>query len=502
MASCAQLMEKSELMRSKCRKFPAQLICLVSILTFGLPALACLAVALPQTKLLPTLPGDESRPSTPFIAWHDDLSKLNYVEKEYRVSGEASVYELQAGNALKVVKPDVPYATRILVRRPLEPGAFNGNVYVEILNATAGWDGDPVFQSASRYITRNGGAYVGITNKPVAVNFLRDQWETPPLAQLGNRSRYADLAMPYFGQTWDMIAQIANLLRSDTQANPLADLAVTRLILVGYSQSVDYQITYANHFHQAASFDGYYLAAGSGNVKKLNRLDGEEEYSFGDANNLIRVDAPVVRFQTQTEIEQRRFGALLTRQTEEAYPLVRTYEMAGGAHVDVNTSISGAKALARDLNLPSFGAGCDLPVNPLPIGFVQVAALEILKRWIEGFPPPASRLLSVASDTEFAVNLDENGNAVAGIRLPQLTMPMGQYLGSNTGPGFCFLYGGFIPMSSESFQLRYESERAYIDALTPLIEKSIGEGFLLAEDRPHFIRHVRSTIRSLDAPVR
>ena len=158
-------------MRSKCRKFPAQLICLVSILTFGLPAFACLAVALPQTKLLPIFPGDESGPSTPFIAWHDDLSKLNYVEKEYRVSGEANVYELQAGNALKVVKPDVPYATRILVRRPLEPGAFNGNVYVEILNATAGWDGDPIFQSASRYITRSGAAYVGITNKPVAVNF-------------------------------------------------------------------------------------------------------------------------------------------------------------------------------------------------------------------------------------------------------------------------------------------------------------------------------------------
>jgi hypothetical protein len=131
-----------------------------------------------------------------------------------------------------------------------------------------------------------------------------------------------------------------------------------------------------------------------------------------------------------------------------------------------------------------------------------VAALEILKRWIEGVPPPASRLLSVASGTEFGVKLDENGNAVAGIRLPQLTMPMGQYLGSNTGPGFCFLYGGFIPMSSESFQLRYESEQADIEALTPLIEKSIGEGFLLAEDRSHFIRHVRSTIKSLDAPVR
>lgn len=470
---------------------------LLSAIGFGLPVLACLATDLPQVRLLPTVSGLDSTRSTPFIAWYEDLSKVNYVEREYLVSGKANVYDLQEENTLGIRLPDVPYATRILVRRPLKPEAFNGNVYVEILNATAGWDGDPVFQAVNRYITRNGAAYVGITTKPVAVNFMRDIWDTPELAQLGNRSRYAELEMPYFGQVWDMIAQLASLLRSDAHDNPLRDLQVRKLVLVGYSQSVDYEVTYANHFHQAAPFDGYFLAAGSGNVKKLNRLDGEEEYPLGHPQNMIRVNVPVVRFQTQTEIEADYFNALLARQTEDIYPLVRTYEMAGGAHVDVITNLNGAKALARDLGQPSFGSGCDLPINPLPIGFVQVAVLDILDQWLDGVAPPASTLLSIESYDPLTVELDADGNAVDGVRLPQLAMPMGQYLGSNTGAGFCFLFGGFIPLDSDSFEQRYKDEPQYIEALKPLMEKTISQRFLLPSDRHDFIEHVKSTIRSL-----
>ena len=55
------------------------------------------------------------------------------------------------------------------------------------------------------------------------------------------------------------------------------------------------------------------------------------------------------------------------RQHEPAYPLIRTFEMAGGAHVDQVVNDLGGKALARDLGLPNFGALCDLPINPITV---------------------------------------------------------------------------------------------------------------------------------------
>src|SRR6476619_3083252 len=63
-----------------------------------------------------------------------DLSKYGYVEEEFIVSGTANVYDWAADGALTVKTPGVPYGTRILVRRPVDPGRFSGDVIVESLN--------------------------------------------------------------------------------------------------------------------------------------------------------------------------------------------------------------------------------------------------------------------------------------------------------------------------------------------------------------------------------
>ena len=109
------------------------------------------AVELPGTELLPVVPGDVETRSTPFIAWFQDLSLVGYVEEEYAVSGTANLYDYvdDIGQRPDIVvsTPDVPYTTRMLVRRPADARDFNGTVFVEVLNATAGWDGDPIWQS-------------------------------------------------------------------------------------------------------------------------------------------------------------------------------------------------------------------------------------------------------------------------------------------------------------------------------------------------------------------
>jgi hypothetical protein len=454
-----------------------------------------LAVDLPATELVPIVPGDVETRSTPFLAWVFDLEPDGYVEEEYLVSGGANIYayvdDVAQRPEVEVLNADVPYTTRILVRRPADPAAFNGTVYVDILNATAGWDGDAIWYGNYEYFIRDGAIWVGMSTKPVTVNFLRDSWGRPPWPTR-NASRYASLAMPAFGQVWDMLTELGALLKTpDATDNPLAGFDVQRLVMVGYSQSASYQVTYANSFHDAATladgtsiYDGYYVSAGGASAKHVTGPSTTiESLPRGDARNLIRVDTPVVRFQTQTEVVN--FPAWPVRQSEADYPLLRFYEMAGGSHVDANLNAVGGLALERDLGLPpSFCPAPAIPYNPIRIGYVQSAVLEALENWIAvGATPPASRFMELTNEGGVtALARDADGNVIGGVRPPQIEVPLGTYVESNAGPGFCGLYGGFAPFDEEEVRLRYRNHGGYVSRYTQEVRRSVAEGFLLLED--------------------
>jgi len=453
------------------------------------------AVDLPSTELLPVEPGDVATRSTPFIAWIFDLSVDGYVEEEYLVSGAANIYAYVDDAAqrpeVEVLTPDVPYTTRILVRRPDDPGRFNGTVYVEILNATAGWDGDPIWQSTHEYMIRDGAIWVGMTTKPVTVNFLRDSWGRPPWPTR-NASRYVTLSMPAFGQVWDMLSELGALLKTPAVAdNPLAGFDVQRVVMIGYSQSAAYQVTYANSFHDMATlpngqpvYDGYYISAGGGSAKHATGPGlAIENLPPGDARNLADVDAPVIRFQNQTEVVN--FPSYPVRQSEADYPLLRFYELAGGSHVDAHLNSIGGQALARDLGLPpSFCPAPAIPYNPIRIGYVQSAALEALDNWIAtGATPSGSRFMELTTvNGTVALSRDADGNVIGGVRPPQIEVPLGTYLESNTGPGFCGLFGGFAPFDDAEVKARYRNHGGYVSRYTQEVQRSVSEGFLLRED--------------------
>lgn len=466
-----------------------------SLLLFA-SVIAAAEVPLPTTQLLPVVPGDPETRSTPFIAWFLDLSEDGYVEEEYAVSGLANIYgytdDPGESPEVGVIEADMPYVTRILVRRPADPKRFNGTVFYEVLNATAGWDGDPIWQSNFDYITRTGAAWVGMSTKPNTVTFLRDVWGSWPVVTR-NADRYQDLSMPHFGQVWDMLNQTGRLLKTpESGDNPLAGFDVQHIIMVGYSQSAAYQVTHANSFYADAVMpggspiiDGYYISAGGDNAKHVTGPTNTTPESLpnGDARNFLLGDAPTFRFQTQTEVVG--FPSYTVRQDENDNPALRFYEMAGGSHVDAQINAVGGQALVRDLGLPpSFCPAPLVPYNPIIIGYVQSALMDGLVSWIaEGTEPPASRFMDLSFPGGLAtIDLDANGNAIGGVRPPQIEVPLGQYLPNNTGPGFCFLFGGFDPFDGATLDSLYRNHGAYVNQLTRAIKRSQKEGFLLGED--------------------
>jgi hypothetical protein len=447
--------------------------------------------------LLPVVDGPPETRSTPFIAWFKDLTLDGYIEEEYSVSGTADIYgyvdDEAESPAVQVITAATAYNTRILVRRPEDPKRFNGTVYYEVLNATAGWDGDPIWQSNFEYLTREGAVWVGMSTKPVTVNFLRDGWGEWFLAER-NASRYENLQMPFFGQVWDMLSQTGALLKTTgAPDNPLADLDVERVIMVGYSQSAAYQVTFVNSFHAAATMpdgepiiDGYFISAGGDNAKHVTgpTESTPESLKDGDSRNLLYPTVPTMRFQTQTEVVG--FPSYTVRQNEEGEdePLLRFYEMAGGSHVDAAINAVGGQALVRDLGLPpSFCPDPEFDYNPVIIGNVQSALMDRLDQWIaDGSAPPASRFMELDMSGEVSIVLDDDGNAVGGIRPPTVEVPLGAYLPSNNGPGFCGLFGGFDQFSQEELMDRYPNHGKYVSRMTQAVKRSQKEGFLLKEE--------------------
>ncbi len=394
---------------------------------------------LPSTQNIPydSGTGPEDR-DVPFLAWHEDLSVDGYMEEEILMSGTAQTYEYIDGLAESpLVQPTetdpAPYTTRILIRRPINAADFNGVVYMELLNATARYDGAPMWNLTYPSMIQDGAAWVGVTFSGRTIQFMRDEWgidafPSPAGSQPRNRSRYATLSITNRAHTWDILNQAAALLKADDDSrNPMQGFAIDTIIATGYSQSARYVNTFANSFFPSYSeaspcteelqqlnqcipiVDGYIVAAGGPVASQLN---GAGSHPRGDRRNCENAlnrqagcleteiepkpaeDAPVyklpkiMRYTTESDISSARVRqdkAFADGTQDERYqPLLRTYEVAGTSHADYWGSVVGNAVGAYQFGTAGpVSSSCDLPLNPLRTGIPLSAIQHRLARWIQ-----------------------------------------------------------------------------------------------------------------------
>lgn len=512
-----------------------------------------------QVPLVSKLPyeytGNPRTRDIPFLAWRlRDRLASTYTEEEFLVTGTAYRYkyfddegqqayverDLEAG---PILSPG-GYTTRLLIRRPSNPEDFNGVVYLEILNATARYDGAPMWNLTSRAMMDAGAAWAGITYSDRSAEFMRDIWGTanfpaPADAKPRNRSRYANLDIPNRAYAWDIVNQAAAALKNQQVSLSGSDVAmpgfdVETIILTGYSQSAGYVTTMLNSFAPAYAgplvppdpedreplIEGFIVAAPGPNAREL---DGANSHPVGDRRNCelsFNREAPCIETETEptplfTGVDSRRVMRFTTesdiksvrvRQSDDDQPNLRIYEVAGTSHVDLWGSITGSDTGRYHFGLEPganyFGSACDLPLNPISTGIPLSAIQENLARWIEdGTEPPASRFIeftgSFDADTQAWVR-DANNNVIGGVRPPRIDVPLGSYYGSNfySGPTpsvdeiFCTgIIGGFDPFSQEELISRY-GNRETLQTLTWWnVLMSFEEGFLLPNDAELILRN-------------
>ncbi|HAG93292.1 MAG TPA: hypothetical protein DCL78_04165, partial [Gammaproteobacteria bacterium] len=205
------------------------------------------ADALVAQPLLTPIPDNAGLKQRPFISSILDLSQYGYVEREFQMSGTANLYDADGrwrSDGLwntTIAQADVPYATRLLVRRPADPQQFNGIVVVEWLNNTAFMDVDVIWAQSHDELLREGYAWIGVSAQFFGVTMLKS-WD---------RERYGELSLPNDGVSYDLFSQAANAVRNQS-ALLLDGLPVKGIIGAGESQSAIRLTTYVNAFQAQA----------------------------------------------------------------------------------------------------------------------------------------------------------------------------------------------------------------------------------------------------------
>ena len=432
------------------------------------------------TVIGPVIGGNHGFPGT---ATPVHLADYGYVEQEFFLSGVATAYQAVGswssdGQWSIAPTSTAPYTTRILVRRPLDPKRFNGTVVVEWFNVSGNADVDPDFAYMREELLR-GYAWVGVSAQAAGIN------STVPVlgpAAVGLKAwdpaRYGALNHPGDAYSYDIFSQAGGALRHPTGVHPLAGLHVQQLLATGESQSAFRLLTYANAVQPVAEiYDGILIHSrnGSGAPLSTGMVGGVP------APARVRTDlaAPVFQLQTETDMFGLSGGAgpssfPAARQPDT--PMIRTWEVAGTAHADLYylqyLYAQGIQQYGmtgfRDLR-PAFAV-----VNSGPQHYVADAALRYLRSWAStGTRPPQAEPLDTSGG---AIVRDAHGNAVGGVRTPQLEVPVSTL----TGEGLA-LNGRTVPFDAATMQALYPTHGTYVSAFSIATQRALEGGFILPE---------------------
>jgi hypothetical protein len=426
-----------------------------------------ISVALPNTSTLGVL------------VWN--VSGAGYESAEYFLTGLADVYkpvsmadapDVSSRDNVKdlgrrefsreLVSAEQPFTTRLIVYRPTDKRRFSGNVIVETLHPNGGGTG-VAWNAIHGFFIANGDAYVGVQH-PLTFDGVK----------AADSTRYAGLNAVDPTQLWGMLAHTGAAIKMQGRSSPLYGYAVRQLLMTGYSYTGVATAAFANYHHHDAKlrngrniFDGYMPMA--------------------DAQYVRPLDVPVMRLNTQSDFNG--FGGLNNRRPDD--DRYRHYEVAGASHVAVPAPTGAAVPPAPNkvptpAGQPHFSpASCQntFPAgshpNDFPLYLVQAAMFDNMYRWMSKQTlPPGSAMIEVNADG--SARVDAHGNAVGGVRYPQVAVPVAGYGVGTTDA--CILFGYTAPFDIEKCRALYGNRANYLSKVKSSGETLVSGRLLMRND--------------------
>jgi hypothetical protein len=442
--------------------------------------------AQPQSRATVDGPIAGGERGQPFGGFGSGGTPEGYVEEEWFLSGSALAYtkanEWRADGLWEIADGErEPFAVRMLVRRPARSSAFNGVVVVEWLNVSARAEGAADYAQMADELIRGGYAWVGVGAQAVGVHAPGSglkAWDA---------TRYAPLHHPGDRFSYDIFSQAARVIREDVRPEgPMGGLPAEHMIATGRSQSAFRLVTFVNALHpRERPFDGYLIhsrgAQAAGLRAEAMATDAPDGVPIGAR---IREDLGVPVFDLFTEGDMVTLGAHQTRQP--ASDTYRRWEIAGAAHAEV------PRWIVEVPPEPSRGPGCAEPVNAAPHDAFVKAGLVALIRWVTSDVPPrqSPEILLADAPASDPVRRDPHGNALGGVRIPQVVAPTATLTGRQNsvaaggagGLNFCFLYGTTMPFDAATLRSLYPNHEAFVDRFVDAVDALERDGYLLAPE--------------------
>jgi hypothetical protein len=450
------------------------------------------------------------------------LSQVGYEESEYFISGTATAYTSKTpltkdGKWHVTAASTAPYTTRVVVYRPINPKKFDGTVAVEWLNVTGGIDAAAAWLTGHAAMVRAGMAYVGVDAQAGGIYGVPGSVATADGAggiKQTDPTRYAALNHPGDSYSYSIFEQAGEAVHT-SGTKLLAGLTPKRVLAIGESQSAFYLTTYLDAVQplSVGVFDGYLIYSRGGDGSDLSQAP-QPTITTPDPT-YIRTDlhVPVMLFETEADL--LTLGYVVARQPPTQY--IREWETAGTAHDDTYGLLySRSDNLNGVADVESFESMLNPPKDPIP-GIVDCAApinagshtyelraaISALENWVRtGNPPPQSPRLEVnASKTAYVT--DANGNALGGIRTPQVVAPVAKLSGigqpgsapasapgqqttsssSAVGAGvLCGIFGTTVPLSASQLAALYPSHESFVKKWDAATAAEVREGYLLPID--------------------
>jgi len=475
----------------------------------------------------------------------------NYVIWQGKVHGELSPQEAIPGldKAAHNEHGRVAYAAKIILIMPETPRSGNGALLVDVPNRGHVY-AEALYNSPHDAPFRSGTLEQG-------TGFLQDHgltaaevfWELgqgadlPSFVDAEGKTRYVE------GVGFAIVRDAAEFLAhasadSTGTPNPLAG-AINRVIASGKSQDGRFLKTFLlNGFNVVGGrrvFDGMHVFVSAAGLLPIMQTGTGPKSSADQAPTFANPDFPgvndgpltigeiIAKVEARGEVPPKM---MLVSSTTDFYSLraslgrtgesgtsdqplptnVRMYDIAGGPHAVVPKAPT-----------------CTLPPGRLEWSPVSRALLLRLDSWVShNAEPPASELMplekapseppALRAPSKFPAAViqvpkhDRDGNALGGVRLPDIAVPIGTNGGQNQPQTFtCMLVGSFQPFAltkaarertndtRPSIEERYHGRDDYVNKVRIAAQDLMARGFLLSDDAAVIIQEAAST-KLFDVP--
>lgn len=453
-----------------------------------------------------------------------DLAAHGYVEEEYLVAGQADDWTWDEALRPVPVGP-LPFTTRVLLRRPADPAAFSGALYLEPNHAD--YDRSLTWSATAPWLVRSGHAHAGVTQELAVLPDLA-RWDA---------ARYAALSIPRPGMRWDIVGLVAAALTGGAGGPLPADWVVSRVIMSGWSQTGTFCRTFLGEgFHARSQADGrpaiggYVICISSGGAARAGYgvLRPPAELPPGDPRRVIGAHGvPVVELLSEGESETHR--SVLrpdadgpdagTRASGGSGDLYRLYQVAGTGHVTGRHELVTNRLQMADRGWPPGPADVNERPSDGRMDLVARAVFAAVDRWVaDGTAPPRMPSRFRYDDPggpgtrgvmpeSLPLLRDADGNVVGGIRTPWVDVPLGgHYPHSTPVPGRCQpaphapyadpamladLRAHLAPFPAAELTRRYGDLGSYLARLGAAAHAAAVDGWLLAEDLAEYLAHAR-----------